>query len=462
MIFLEQEFNINQRAAFCVYSGKGVNDLRMYLAEIMEQVQPDATVGDNDTDYDGEDDDAQGASSSHANERGAGRTGPADSTETPRIGHLSERSEYWRTTTGGTVVAREEIFEIDSTGAFVARNRRVHTMGGGDDRVMGTFVEGTNQSSSATTPSPPAQQNPPQPSGSSVSRNGHARSRTFGQEVIIEPPSPSPQLSSYHYGSVSHIRSRSRASDGASNRSAQSSGTNNTNGSGTNGVTFYRSYTGRVEAAAGQTSNGGMQTPDLIYAEIGHGRGRNSVAGPGPNTMLWRSESSSSSPHEEVLRRKSAHIAMNEPDSIFQNLNDRRHSFDHEGMRPDASSSMAVFRRTPSLERLSWSSQREHHDPSSPIPYLSSSPTTRELQESVHSALTNSGPSSTVVTEDMLTDSRGRSMRRSLKSTFNAAEHYASALFFNRTRSASSSSSTQELLNGTRMTVNGRGRTDRR
>ncbi|KAH8118777.1 RNI-like protein [Phellopilus nigrolimitatus] len=442
-----REFNTNQRAAFCVYSGTGVDSLRIYLAELMAQVQANDDTGDNDTDYDAEEDEELPSFSDQ--ERSVEHLVGVDAVETPRVAYAGERE--WRTSAGGTVITHEEVFDDDngynraillpSTIATV-RGRAVRPIA---ERTVTpeprpVVVEDTNPSSVATTPSPTVQPSP-------TSTPGSNRLHGFGQSLIVEPPSPSPQTTynsrPVSFPSPTYVRSSSNASDAASNRSAHSSGTNNTNTSASNGAGFFRSYIagGRSASDAASTARGGVYTPDLVYAEIGHGRGGEGVAGPGPNTMLraaWRSESSSSSPQDEIMHPKSEFLSLNGSDTALHGgvSGGRRHT-----VLVDTSNTSHL----PAVERESDSSApfiHDEHDPSSPIPYLSSSPTTKELQESVHTALAGSSSSSGIISEDALADNRGRSVRRSLKNTLNAAEQYASALFFGRNGSTSSTSAT--------------------
>ena len=157
-------------------------------------------------------------------------------------------------------------------------------------------------------------------------------------------------------------------------------------------------------------------TPDLVYAEIGHGRG----AGPGPSTILVQNgrreavvessfPSTSSSPTRHVTNLpppSSIGMAASEvfsaaarpfrfPDQEHGHiLHDTSNSYLRGAIQPDGGTVFSSL-----------------HDTSPP------SPTTRELQESVHSAFV--GPAA------MLDgDGRGRSVMRTLRNTFAAAETF--------------------------------------
>lgn len=339
--------------------------------------------------------------------------------------------------------------------------------------------EGMMPTSTSTTPSPAVHPSNV-PLFSSVAQ--HQRHR-FGDAPIVEQSAPSPPASprpdmvyvygrsvgsvgmhtnqmieglgvSYNVNGTANGRSNSRTSDTASERSGE------TNDSGpSNGATFFRTY-GGVQVAAGSASsvegtgmlaqqNGaGTHTPDLVFAELGHGRGVG--VGPGMGMGACKLESSIS----------------------------------NETVRPVFGGSSGTIASTSRDENVMWTrNERDRQmslqlNSSSHIPFLSSSPTTRELQESVHNALSgmssSAGPSHSHgysalpvpnaslfnsnqvagssshsslpiqphphYTHPHTPDERGRSMRRSIKNTLNAAEHYASTLFFGRSGSAPSSS----------------------
>lgn len=245
------------------------------------------------------------------------------------------------------------------------------------------------------------------------------RRRGFGQQPIVEPSiSPAP-------------------SDAASNRST---GTNQSNGS-----TFFRTY---VDTNA--QARHGVMTPDLVYAEIGHGRG----AGPGPSTVLMQGynhdrrgvELDGPSSRHEMSALNQPRQFVNPPslDATYATLTgvsswastSRRSSYDGHP-RGDYMHDRAP--QVPSGLSDGW-----HHIPTSsshPLGFTPmqtdptvqhvqlSSPTNRELHDSIHSALSGQ-PSSTYDGREV--DSRGRSgsVKRSLRNTFTAAEQYASNFFF--------------------------------
>lgn len=490
-----QEFNVTQRAAFCVFSGKGVNELRLYLAELMAHVQAEEDTGDNETDYDDE------ALQTTYVDRPESRVPPfVLRTSMPHTG--PQREPNINTEIGAPLPV---------------------TISGPSSALLPLPIhEDTNPSSIATTPSPTVR--PRSNDGSVNSSQGHGSSgHRFGEMPFVEQPPPSPPVSPqpervYVYGrstgsvgvgplSNTHNqgasvnangRSNSQTSDTASDRSA---GTNDSLPS--NGAGFFSNYPGAQVAAGSATSVdgagvglharhgqivGGAHTPDLVFAELGHGRGTGAAAaafGSGSGSGLGACKLESSVSNETVRPR---HATGSMP------------MFGATYGAGEASSSNSNAGAAQDQNTLWNRNERERrhsaqHNPSSPIPYLS--PTTRELQTSVHSAMSGSSATSTyshpshggalpVPNASLLgpthpqppsqnntsgpgtppfshphihanthtysqyshvavIDERGRSMRRSFKNTLNAAEHYASTFFFGRSGSAPSGSSSSSV-----------------
>lgn len=225
------------------------------------------------------------------------------------------------------------------------------------------------------------------------------RPRGFGQQPIIESSgssSPTP-------------------SDVASDHS---SGTIHSSGTG-----FFRTY---AQASASSASRNGVITPDLIFAEIGHGRG----VGPGSGAVYGQGRRGpdpllvgpSHSPYSSIPSGSTSYAMTNSfrlpvvdgdirtdyPHDPRQILVDSSNSYQHSSGHSDP--------------RGGWSAGQYEAASRS----LSSSPTTRELQESIQSAL---GPQSGFF-DGRESEGRGRCMKRSLRSTISAAEQYASQFFF--------------------------------
>lgn len=176
-------------------------------------------------------------------------------------------------------------------------------------------------------------------------------------------------------------------SDVASNRSGR---TNTSNGGG-----FFRTY---QEPTPGSPRNGAL-TPDLNYAEIGHGRGTQSHANQVQHTP----------------RRGEGHVPHHRPPFIEVDSSQSIPSAGSTMM--DSATSQPPAGSAQTTQTAASSVVWPYREPASPA-----SPTSRELQESVQSALGGGEPRET----------RGRSVKRSLRNTLNAAEQYASSLIFGR------------------------------
>lgn len=436
----------------------------------------------------------------HGRDRHGARVGHVERVESPRG---EARATRHRSSTTGTVVVvtREEVFE--DTSAFLhaagadgilrshqyAHRYPAQRFGGASNSMQTSLplpvaigvpqntasgsnvllVNHTNASSEATTPglSPAIQQasstrtiqqnmdSPSSASGSgsasgSPAANTGSRSRTsraqvrghvFGQDPLIEtePPSPSPRSPTSPRPNSYPARNSQRESENVANRMSRTSGVNGT------GVSR-----GRPRAAAVVPSAEAEAGPSSAASRSGTG-----------------TESSSSSPQEMTTPQSKLpcfvingnHDALEDDDDADSVLMDRA--------RPDvffSDASNGAHRRAASASResvaTSWpappEAQDDALDPPTINPYSSSSSAaaaaTRELQASVHSALSGSslgagiGSSSRGTSSEELElvgdrDGRGRSVRRTLKSTLSVAEHYASALFFGRGASGSGSSS---------------------
>lgn len=204
--------------------------------------------------------------------------------------------------------------------------------------------------------------------------------RTFGQQPVIETStSPTP-------------------SEVASNRST---GTNQSSGA------FFRTY---QEVASSSRSNGAL-TPELNFAEIGHGRGAGNSANAHVSFLA----------PGRVLEAPQAFHAIAGPSSSNHSSMPVVHSpgslDDHQYVPMDTSTSNAPCGSADAL--IAWPHLRGGAEAGS----LSSSPTTRELHDSVQSAFTNSTHESRETAEG-----RGRRVKRSLRNTINAAETF----FFGR------------------------------
>jgi F-box and leucine-rich repeat protein GRR1 len=213
------------------------------------------------------------------------------------------------------------------------------------------------------------------------------RARGFGQQPIVESPPPS---------------------DVASNRSTA---TNQSNGAG-----FFRTY---QEITSSSQSNGAL-TPDLNFAEIGHGRGAGSVVIGSSMSVLQQSRRGF-----ETLSGVAGHMVDVPSHGISQMIHASSSQIDFRNGHPMLAnpSSATVHPNggpTGNGSNNNWPHVRQ--EASSPSP--SSSPTRPGIHGSVYHA-----NGRTSVEE---TDGRGRNVKRSLRNTLNVAEHFATSFLFGR------------------------------
>lgn len=219
----------------------------------------------------------------------------------------------------------------------------------------------------------------------------------FGQQPIIESStSPAP-------------------SDVASNRSG---GTNESTG-----TAFFRTY---AERSAIGGSRNGVMTPDLIFAEIGHGRG----AEPSTAYLYPQGRAGMTSMNAAALygmQPVTRAFANIESGSTMMNghrlpVVDRDVPMDNYTDSQTTLVDSNAHQQPPVRDNTQQSWVGNSHYEGT----RSSSPTTRELEESLHSAL---GPRPGFF-EGREVDLRGRNVKRSLRNTITAAEQYASSFFF--------------------------------
>lgn len=401
---LTQEFNTTQRAAFCVYSGKGVSELRDFLNELFNTITEEIAAGSS-TEYDDD-------------------------------------------------------FEEDYRGRHNYAGEDMQGVNEGDDEQEEEDEE------EEPTPSPPlevqAHPNPPGPVlPAPVNRElfltrepaHHPRSRAGGMALPPRPIVTSPRrVRGFGQQPIVETSTSPTPSDVASNRSA---------GTNSNGTGWFRNY---VVEANSATLRQGVLTPDLVFAEIGHGRGAgpSTAPVPGPSTVFI-------APGRRSLDAIPTQVP---PGLTFGNaVATFRTSVGHLPLRseepdePEDTPMQIVDESSPSAPSSSGSEEQGraqdaelarsnihtengfHHSSSSDISNgwtsvprdRSSSPTTRELQESVHSVLGGHPAYRDQHGADVNgreVDARGRSVKRSIRSTFSAAEQYASSFFFGRSSSS--------------------------
>lgn len=206
------------------------------------------------------------------------------------------------------------------------------------------------------------------------SNGSQQRSRGFGHQPVIEmSTSPAP-------------------SDMGSNRS---NGTTQSNG-----AAFFRTY----HDVSSSSRNTEAMTPDYVYAEIGHGRG-----------TVGQSGHMNAVPRHAFPSAASLHAAIAAtPQGITQVM----HS---AGIPMDVYQERGTLAPDPHIvtePSVPW----PHREPPSPATVQPSSP------ETYHAAPSPMAPDA----DPREPEARGRSVKRSLRDTFNAAEHYAATFLFGR------------------------------
>ena len=403
-----------------MFSGKGVAELREYLKEKHTPfIEAD---GENDTDYDDDEDDMS---------RAAARSNiPNNHNNTREAGHSSRYHPPMNATTN---------LPGFQNAAYIAgfpprrQTNGVHSL----QAILGT--------DSSSGPSVPQRQeagqfptlgwthghitHPPDSAPGSAMPNlqtsvaGPSSLRVFGQQPLIEPRSPTPSDTV-----VESWDSNLTLTQFPPN------GHGNGNAGGGNGAAFFRTYQDRENST---TPRHHVITPELDFAEIGHGRGTSHGGG---ILRAYENEGRDKDIDDEDLVVDAGHHTPLTPPSGYGSANvatpTPRRGFslgdisqsDGSGTDERQGYYQAPFRHQ--VERDQGRRQPRPRtrgvDHGSPA-----SPQIRALQESVHRALGGG-----VVPPENFGDSgaggRGRSERRGWRNRLSAAEHYASSILFGR------------------------------
>ncbi|KAF7981644.1 hypothetical protein HWV62_32746 [Athelia sp. TMB] len=352
------DFNLSQRSAFCVYSGKGVSELRAYLTDLVNTMTQDMNP-DDDTEYDDDYDDM-------------GETTPDAEMET---GNEEDDEDFERTPVHPNRPTSHTNFVSNSNlASFQTRSTPT--------QPNPTFLQqpdSTMHRDRTIRPLPTTSRSSTLASSSTaVPTTRRAATRAFGQQPVVETSnSPTP-------------------SDVASNRST---GTNQSNG------VFFRTY---QEAASASRSNGAL-TPELNFAEIGHGRGADNGTSGQVNFL---------SPARAMEAPQSFNaIAGPSVRSSNHGMHPPRAPVEEDRYTPmDTSPDVTPSNTSGSV---AWPQLRGSTEAIS----QPTSSTARELHDSVHSALAIPAHEGRDTGEG-----RGRRVKRSLRNTINAAETF----FFGR------------------------------
>ncbi|KAJ7228486.1 hypothetical protein GGX14DRAFT_413385 [Mycena pura] len=326
------EFSTTQQMAFCVYSGKGVSQLRAFLTELFDHLTEMNATDDTEEEEDEID----------------GEAYREEDTPEPEPEDMEEDDEFG---------SRRMFLHLQQLAS--ARGNRLPTVPPPQPQASVTFQR---QRPTRAVTIPPLMDG----------RQDALPARMRGHAIPEAGPSRAARQTVRGVADALPIVETSRSPP----PSDHSGGTSTSNGAG-----FFRTY---QEPASPRN---GALTPDLNYAEIGHGRGTQGHA-------MQRGEGRV--PHRPTF------IAID----ANQSLPSASSQVNSSGTYQSASSARTAQTAASSV---AW----PYREPSSP--------TTRELQESVQSALGGEGR-----------DTRGRSVRRSLRNTLSAAEQYASSLIFGR------------------------------
>ncbi|EAU84387.2 SCF E3 ubiquitin ligase complex F-box protein grrA [Coprinopsis cinerea okayama7 len=390
-----KDFNTTQRQNFCVFSGKGVSHLRAFLTQLFDTITEQN--GTDDTEYEDEDvfpEPFQRAPEPETGDGDEDMVGPAYHVISPNVN-----------TTRGTRFSRQEAISPRSYEVALQQRetqRRAHR----------TFADGFSAMFSA---------------GGNIgvtTVHGAVSGPLDTNRITVEldPPDRLPVVEP-----VSPV-----------SPPGNSAGITNTEPSATS-ASFFQGFQEPVFAP-----NQGARTPELHFAEIGHGRGASAqhVASPGSS----RNHGSRSSARDRTPRQPHAAIAA----AIHQSAHRGRSSNAHRPVSDPGSVSLDM-----NGEREGWSQQGNG--------VVLPGPSIRELEASVQSAL-NPSPSTARNGQRRQTDgshrerqrglraragrdgeeeqhhhhggggssSRGRSVRRTIRNGLNAAENYASTFLFGR------------------------------
>jgi F-box and leucine-rich repeat protein GRR1 len=387
-----QDFNTPQRQAFCVFSCKGVSQLRTYLTELFDRITEMNNT--DDTEYEEDDFDTEAYQEEDTPEpeffgdardiegyprqnilinpimttpRGGSRTGPS----APGLQQPSH----------------EFTFQLDRpirAPTFPTDDR--------DGRQMGEISPSTNL---------------------------YVATSRLNAQITASTPTLQPRLPRGHTQLIRSVADvlpvvESPVSPIPSDVSNHSIGTNS------NGAGFFRVYHERPTLSVSPQGYGAL-TPDLNYAEIGHGRG----AQPGPIDTSPIVPGSFVRASTRMLHNSNHDRTSRQP--TIAPLNAAQEPSRSHSSQGSSESDESTDRNAYQNISTAADKSRSYHEPSL------TAPATRELQGYVQSApgVERRGrreqPESTQKAER-----RARSVKRSLRNTFHAAEHYASSLLFGR------------------------------
>lgn len=387
-----QDFNSTQQSAFCVYSGKGVSQLRAFLTELFDHITE--MNGTDDTEYEDDDDDVDAYQVDDTPE------------PEPEDGDEEEVEEFTpRRTFGNPITGDHHHSSAPASGAVPAhefafqRERPIRA-------VTVPFAASTGGRSISDVPS-------------SVNIQG-ATSRLNAQIMAANPLTGLTRRPRGHgpgrIADILPIIESSNSPPPSDVASIRSAGTNHSNGAG-----FFHTYQQQEVITTGISprSNGAL-TPDLNFAEIGHGRG---AQGSSAQQQSWHTRDHASRHQQPLVEVDSTPPPSTEAETTLLP------PYESPTLTPSESAQTLITpspylhnqqNKSPTGVGVNW----PYREKVSPVP---PSETMKESQESVQFALG--------------VDARGRSVKRTFRNTLNVAEYYASSLLCGRSSNTSSDGS---------------------
>ncbi|KAG5341945.1 hypothetical protein C0989_006788 [Termitomyces sp. Mn162] len=367
-----KDFNSTQQSTFCVYSGKGIYQLRTFLSALFDHITD--LNGTDDTEYEDDDEDDVYEDTPEPDE--------VINDEEQEI--VSRRLHF---ESAYNIPAREhrQPFRPPPSHEFAFRR---------DRPVRSATIPASHGSASHPPPSANIEGATNRLNAQILAAETSAR-RSHGHRLM-------PDMIPIVENSTSPPLSEASNRSGATNQS--------------NGAAFFRTYHGALLGASpiGQ----GAMTPDYNFAEIGHGRG----------TQLTPQQSVRPDAEEVIQFHVQQERPSGNPVSAI------------EYGTPTSSAHLATQSHIPTQLDAPW-------------PY-------REPNELSTSSkqLENDGQRSSQPVNIPGADGRGRSVKRNIRNTLQAAESYASSLLFGRSSSRVGESSESSPNRASGSGINGRGR----
>lgn len=368
-----KDFSSTQRQAFCVFSGKGVSQLRTYLTELFDRITEMNHT--DDTEYEEDDFDGEGYQEDETPEPegfGDGRQ---------MIGYPRQHILY----NPNVTTARGQ--HVDHASTAHTGHVPAHEFAFQRDRPIRPSTIPT------TTPRR-------EPEGSPTANLQGATSRLNAQIQASTPTGPSRARIRIRHGQMA--ADVLPIIESSSSQSLNEPPRNDPSNVADNGSNFFRAYQDGPSTSGISPRGNRALTPDLNYAEIGHGRGAQS----GSTSRAQPLTTNERTPRPRFHSRLSP--APDPPRSASSRANSDSED-EQEHTTPAA----------PHLDNK-WTFREPVLTPTA----------TREPQDSVPSTVRSESRGRPEQTQ--ASQPRARSVRRSLRNTFSAAEHYASSLLFGR------------------------------